>query len=226
MKKEFYTAIAIDKKTIFEISYMTLPGNKKPYFSTSASKFNRIYSDYTHCGQAQDELLPAGVARNFWEKWDCEHLNELSDEKLNDLLNDIEELKKHYPSIESTSREMSFGQLRDFIKDAYGLNDPFAHIDVHVTKTGERDYMFSLKNKRTNATHAGEYHGPEKPTKVDILAALAADADVANTSFVEFVNEYGHNNDLENAEDIYNACKHNAAGLRKLGIDYNEIKGN
>ena len=97
MQKEFISAFQITKLIIFEVEYYTLGSNTTPYFSTQANQFCRSKRDWSICGQAQAELLPKhSKARKFWEKWDSYHLHKLTDEKLEELLADLEELKKHY----------------------------------------------------------------------------------------------------------------------------------
>ena len=86
-RNEFLYAFCIDKTTVFEVEYKTLGGNKAPYFSTSAEKFNRPKTDWSMCGQAQERLLPRGsVARRFYDKWDRLHLKDLTDEEYAELI--------------------------------------------------------------------------------------------------------------------------------------------
>ena len=94
--KEFLYAFMISRMIVFEISYYTLSTNAHPYFTTSANEFNRPKTDYKRCGQAQNELL-RGTARKTWLKWDCKHLQDLSPEEYNELIQDIEHLKTVYP---------------------------------------------------------------------------------------------------------------------------------
>ena len=101
MKKEFKYYFQITKLVMFKVEYYTLGNNKNPYFATSADKFFKNKRDYECGGQAQDKLLPKNsIARQFWEKWDKEHLKDLSDDKYRELVKDIEELKEKYNYIE------------------------------------------------------------------------------------------------------------------------------
>lgn len=101
MKKEFKYCFKITRLVMFEVEYCTLGSNKSPYFATNASKFLKNKEDYECCGQAQDELLPKNsIARQFWEKWDKEHLKDLSDDKYREIVKDIEKLKERYNYIE------------------------------------------------------------------------------------------------------------------------------
>lgn len=98
VKDEFLYAFCIDKTTVFEVEYYTLGGNRAPYFSTSAYKFNRVKTDFESGGQAQERLLPRGsAARRFYDKWDRLHLSDLTDEEYAELVDDIAELKRVYP---------------------------------------------------------------------------------------------------------------------------------
>lgn len=98
VRNEFLYAFCIDKTTVFDVEYKTLGGNKAPYFSTSAEKFNRPKTDWSMGGQAQEKLLPRGsAARKFYDKWDRLHLKDLTDEEYAELVSDIAELKRVYP---------------------------------------------------------------------------------------------------------------------------------
>ena len=96
MKQEFLYAFMISRMIVFEINYYTLSTNKHPHFSTSAQEFNRPKTDYKTGGQAQNRLLK-GAARKMWLKWDHKHLQDLSPEEDNELIQDIEHLKTVYP---------------------------------------------------------------------------------------------------------------------------------
>ena len=101
MKKEFKYCFQITKLIMFEVEYYTLGSNKSPYFVTKANEFFKNKKDYKSGGQAQDRLLPKNsIARQFWEKWDKEHLKDLSDDKYREIIKDIEKLKEKYNYIE------------------------------------------------------------------------------------------------------------------------------
>ncbi len=106
MKKiEFLTAFQISKTIIFEVDYYTLSTNKTPYFSTSVFKFNQPKTDWSEGGQAQNRLLPLGVARSFWKKWNCKHLQDLTEEEYKVMLLDLGELFRKYNHITYTLKE-------------------------------------------------------------------------------------------------------------------------
>lgn len=104
MQNEFEYTFIIDRMVSFTVSYYTLGSNKHPHFSTCAQKFNRPKSDYSECGQAQDNLLPYhSMARDFWRKWNRKHLKSLTDDELRQVENDVELLKQNYPYVEGDS---------------------------------------------------------------------------------------------------------------------------
>ena len=93
----FEYTFQITKKTIFEVRYNDLNGaNDKPDFATSSAVFNNPKTDFKTCGQCQDEVLPKGPARDFWEKWDYAHLGTLTADEEKEVLKDIEQLKTVY----------------------------------------------------------------------------------------------------------------------------------
>lgn len=96
MKTEFLAAFQISKTVIFEVDYYTLSTNRTPHFATLTYKFNQSKTDYKQCGQAQKILLPFGLARNFWQKWDCKHLEVLTEEEYKAMMIDMEKLFKIY----------------------------------------------------------------------------------------------------------------------------------
>lgn len=125
MKKEFKYCFQITKLVMFEVGYYTLGNNENPYFATSANKFYKNKRDYECGGQAQDRILPKNsIVRQFWEKWDKEHLKDLSDDKYRELVKDIEELKEKYNYIE---------RIKDTFKGRYE-NFPFQE-KVLLSKT-------------------------------------------------------------------------------------------
>lgn len=96
IKDEFLYAFLLDRMTVFEVDFYTLGNNSHPYFSTSAARFSRNKRDYTSAGQAQERLL-YGKAKKFYEKWDHLHLKDLTDEEYDEIVRDIDELKRAYP---------------------------------------------------------------------------------------------------------------------------------
>ena len=119
MKKEFKYCFQITKLVMFKVEYYTLGNNENPYFATSANKFYKNKRDYECGGQTQDQLLPENsIARQFWEKWDKEHLKDLSDDKYREIIKDIQELKEKYNYIERIKdtfkgkyENFSFGEI-------------------------------------------------------------------------------------------------------------------
>ena len=99
MKKEFISVFKISKMVMFEVKYYTLSNNNSPYFTTSAMEFVRNKRDYKFCGQCQDRILPKGIAKDFYKKWDNKHLSDLNDSEHKELIQDIEILKNNYENI-------------------------------------------------------------------------------------------------------------------------------
>ena len=100
MKKEFIAAFRINKMIIFEVDFYTLSTNKSAHFSTSANQFIRSKRDWAQGGQAQESLLPKNsIAYKFYKKWDCLHLHDLTPEQYDEMVQDLEELKKEYKHI-------------------------------------------------------------------------------------------------------------------------------
>lgn len=76
-----------NKTITFEVCYGDLKAEQTPYFSTTANSRDES-------GQAQDRLLPNGtVVRAFWEKWDMYHLQMLTMDEYEEMLNDLEIVK-------------------------------------------------------------------------------------------------------------------------------------
>ena len=97
MKKEFIASFQLSKKIIFNVNFYTLGNNSHPYFSTSANEFNQPKTDYCRGGQAQEDLTKNFLtAKRFWEKWDKKHLQDLTENEYEELMQDIEVLKEKY----------------------------------------------------------------------------------------------------------------------------------
>ena len=96
VKDEFLYAFLLDRMTVFKVEFCSLDRNCAPHFSTSAARFSRNKQDYTLGGQAQEELL-YGKAKQFYEKWDHLHLHDLTDDEYDEIVSDIEDLKRAYP---------------------------------------------------------------------------------------------------------------------------------
>lgn len=235
MQKIIYS-FQITKNIIFEVSYKTLRDNRAPYFSTVAGKFNKSKTDWVQCGQSQKDLLPVNsAARDFWQKWDTEHLHELSKEKYTELLTDIDKLKEKYNYINSDSfsaqRDLSFQEIKGATKQAD--RDPFEYIKlthcekVQSAKNGTRWACF-LQNERTKNKVMIEYslgtgYNDKKPEAYKILGAAISDAQAANScpTIDDFMAEFGYK--YEQAANILSACRVNALKLEQLGINWREF---
>lgn len=100
MKKEFLAAFRINRMVIFEVNYYTLLANKSAHFATCANEFIRSKRDWASCGQAQEHVLPKNsLAYKFYKKWDICHLHDLTQEQYDEMIQDLEELKKEYKFI-------------------------------------------------------------------------------------------------------------------------------
>ena len=86
---QFNYTFLVAEKTIFEV-------NNERYFATSAAVFNHPNTDFDECGQCQDDVLPPGPARDFWEKWDYLHLSNLTEQQELDIIKDLCILKSNY----------------------------------------------------------------------------------------------------------------------------------
>lgn len=121
MKKyEFLYAFQITRMIIFEVEYRTLGSNPTPHFSTCANEFNQPKTDWSRCGQCQDNVLPDGPAKEFYAKWDYCHLHDLNDAQWQEMVDDIEMLKQRYNYIEEISDTfagergyISFGRVKE-----------------------------------------------------------------------------------------------------------------
>ena len=91
---------------LFEVKYYTCGSNTHPYFSTCAEEFIRNKRDYKRCGQCQDSVLPKNsVAMNFYKKWDCVHIKDITEEQYLEIIQDIEALKTKYNYLEKIQNE-------------------------------------------------------------------------------------------------------------------------
>ena len=97
----FNYTFLVGKKTIFEVNNGEIASN--PYFATSAAVFNHTNTDFNRCGQCQDDVLPPGPARDFWEKWDTLHLGHLNDQQELEIIKDLCVLKSNYKWTDSCS---------------------------------------------------------------------------------------------------------------------------
>jgi hypothetical protein len=77
------------------------------YFATTAGVLNRPRTDYNEVGQCQKKVLPnPSPAFDFFERYDKYQIKDLIDipsDELENILSDIETLKKVYPYIEGHS---------------------------------------------------------------------------------------------------------------------------
>ena len=111
----FSVVFQITKTIMFEVDYHKVGGNENPYFSTSAMVFNRPKSDYKHCGQCQNSVLPiASKAKLFFKKWDKHHCKDIMDgETYKELVKDLIELREKYNYTERfDGNDVTFSQCR------------------------------------------------------------------------------------------------------------------
>ncbi|MBP1047120.1 hypothetical protein I6N96_12635 [Enterococcus sp. BWM-S5] len=110
-EKSFEVSIRVGKGTYFQVEYGSLKANQKPYFSTSACKFNKNLRDYDSGGQAQKDLLRAGsLAMDFYNKWDKFHTCCLTIEEYEQMKKELASLSFEWNSIPSSS----FEDMADF----------------------------------------------------------------------------------------------------------------
>lgn len=101
-RKCFNLVFQLSKMRVFEVNYRLLKGNSRPYFSTSSAEFVKNKKDYHQCGQCQDYITQSfPTARKFYEKWDKHHLDYLTDEQYNELIEDIKVLMGKYNFIDT-----------------------------------------------------------------------------------------------------------------------------
>lgn len=115
--ERFLAAFQVTRTIVFEVEYGAITSNKEWHFSTGAAQFNRPKTDFNHCGQAQNDLLPHGsAARRFWKKWNEHHIKNLTAEEYAEMRADMEALKVAYNYIEKCadhpSHYISFHELK------------------------------------------------------------------------------------------------------------------
>lgn len=139
IKKEFVATFQVTRMVLFTVDYYTLGTNQAPYFSTSAIKFVRNKKSYSSAGQCQERVLPKGsVAYRFFKKWDKHHLRQLTNEQLDELYADLEELKKIYNYLVKE-------------KDTFQNNN-----DNYFSFSEDKDLsMMPLKNKKKSSLTKG-----------------------------------------------------------------------
>lgn len=104
----------IGRNEIFNVSYHKHKGNKDYDFTTSIGVFNHPRTDFNQCGQGQDDVLPKkGMAREFWEKWDKKHLHPLTEEEMQEMRKELEEMEKKYPfvKVEDSCYSVNFSEM-------------------------------------------------------------------------------------------------------------------
>lgn len=106
---EFFYIFQQSKKVTFDVSYRRLGRNQYQNFTSSAQEFNQPKTDYSRCGQCQDDILK-GLALQFYKKWDILHLSPVTPEIYNELLADLEELKLKYNFIHSDTDNLGFSK--------------------------------------------------------------------------------------------------------------------
>lgn len=98
--KNFTVSFRIAKRKSFTVYYRL--NDNQSYFSTTAELLNYKRSDYSQCGQAQNDILYRGsLAYDFFKKWDIKHLETLTALEFEELEKDINVLKNKYPYIKN-----------------------------------------------------------------------------------------------------------------------------
>lgn len=86
------------------VEYGDMKAQQLPYFSTTA------YSN-GNWGQCQDDVLPKdSILREFWEKWDYYHLQTLTNEEYEELMNDIAIIEKELGSEKEETKKSENGK--------------------------------------------------------------------------------------------------------------------
>lgn len=98
-RNEFISVFKITKTVMFEVRYYTLGNNSNPYFITSTMEFIRSKRNFKRIGQCQEKVLPKGIAKDFFKKWEKKHLLDLTNEEYKELMQDVEILKNNYKNI-------------------------------------------------------------------------------------------------------------------------------
>lgn len=103
----------------------------------------------------------------------------------------------------------------------YGVKTPYDQLDDWQRKA--HPYTVTLRYQRRQLTVAffmGPAHTRE-PTAQDVLYCLLTDSYASDETFESWASDYGYNPDSRKAERVYQACKRNTAGLRRLlGDDF------
>ena len=114
---EFYYCFKITNEVVFQVKNYTIGSNKENYFATEAGLFNNNKTDYDMCGQCQERILPKdSLAYKFYKKWDYKQTLHLSDDELQNVKRDVEQLKKTYQYVESLSTDLSFEKIKTLVK--------------------------------------------------------------------------------------------------------------
>lgn len=101
-------------RDVFSVSYHKHKGNADYDFTTQAGVFNHPRTDFNRGGQCQDEVLPkTGTAREFWEKWHKKHLQPLTNDEMQELRKDLQEMEKEYPfvKVEDSCYDVNFSEM-------------------------------------------------------------------------------------------------------------------
>lgn len=106
-QKKFTIKIEENKNTHFihlTVEYGDTKTTQLPYFSTT------VYSNKSW-GQCQDAVLPEdSILREFWKKWDYYHLQPLTNEEYEELMNDISIIEKEQESKKEKRKETQNGK--------------------------------------------------------------------------------------------------------------------
>ena len=90
--EQFRFTFQLSRKEIFEVA---IYGDG--CLATSAAVFNQPKTDFSRCGQCQEDVTKGHrAARRFYKKWDPFHLRKLTPEQYQELAADINVLKERY----------------------------------------------------------------------------------------------------------------------------------
>ncbi len=107
----FFIAFQVAKKHIFTVDYYRLGSNTDKNFHTQAAILNHCRTDYNQCGQAQESVLNKNMsAYRFYKKWDDLHCSIMTSEQYDEMLIDLDELKRKYDFLES-EMEINFSDI-------------------------------------------------------------------------------------------------------------------
>ena len=83
-------------------------------------------------------------------------------------------------------------------------------------------HLTANKKKMSLAYSMGSGHKGREPRLDEVLECLASDVNCVDSTFANFCNELGYNQDSRKAERIYKACKRLKVSLVRL-VDLDEL---